>query len=75
MPAWLIQVFIAIVVSAIGYALSPKPKAQGPKAQTLESPTIDAGRNMPVVFGRVRVKSPNLMYMGGRFTEEVKRRV
>jgi hypothetical protein len=69
------MVLLMIASAGISYALMPKPKGNIQKAQTLETPTIDAGRSVPVVFGRVRVKSPNILYMGGRFTREIKRDV
>lgn len=74
MPDWVIYALLTLASAAISIIFIPRPKAQGPKAQVLETPTVDAGRPVPVVFGRIRVKSPNLLYMGGRFTSEVKRR-
>lgn len=75
MPQWVLMIIIMIVSAGISYALMPKPKNNQQKAQTLETPTVDAGRSVPVVFGRVRIKSPNILYMGGRFTREIKRDV
>ena len=74
MPTFVVQIIIAVVMAIISYALSPKPKGQqGPKAQELQSPTVDAGRAIPVVFGRVRVRSPNLLWMGGQRSTEIKK--
>ena len=74
MPGWAVQIIIAVVMAVLAYALSPKPKGpQTPKAQDLQSPTVDAGRAIPVVFGRVRVKSPNLLWMGGQRSKAIRK--
>lgn len=74
MPGWVIQVVVAIALAVLSYVISPKPKKpSAPKAQEIDIPTVDAGRSIPVVFGRVRVKSPNLVWMGGLRSEEIKR--
>lgn len=68
---FLIQLVIAIAVAVIAYALMPKPKAaKPPAAQDFESPTADAGRPVPVVFGTVTVKGMNILYYGDVQTVE-----
>lgn len=74
MPVFVVQIIIAVAMAILAYVLSPKPKGQQqPKAQDLQTPTVDAGRAIPVVFGRVRVKSPNLLWMGGQRSTEIKK--
>lgn len=73
MPTWAVQIIIAVVMAVASYVLSPKQKGTTQKAQTIDSPTVDAGRSIPVVFGRVRVKSPNLLWMGGQRSTEIKK--
>lgn len=74
MPVWAIQIIIAVVMAVASYLLTPKPKGPAsPKAQDIDAPTVDAGRSIPVVFGRVRVKSPNLLWMGGQGNVDIKK--
>lgn len=74
MPVWAVQIIIAVVMMVASYLLTPKPKtADNNKPQVLESPTVSAGRSIPVVFGRARVKSPNVLYFGGQRNEEIKK--
>lgn len=73
-PAWVIQVIIAIVMAVVAYALTPKPKTPpGQKAQDVTSPTTDAGTPIQVVFGRMRVRNPNVLAYGGDRTAEIKK--
>lgn len=63
--AALIQIAIAIVVQAISVALMPKPKGPKPDAvKDLDSPTAEAGRPMPRLFGTAIIKSPNTIWFG-----------
>ncbi|WOK01463.1 hypothetical protein [Pseudomonas phage UF_RH7] len=73
MPVWAVQVIIAVVMMVASYLLTPRPKTPENKPQVLEAPTVSAGRAIPVPFGRVRVKSPNVLYFGGQRNEEIKR--
>ena len=74
MPAIIVQIIVAVVLSLASYMLSrKKQQSNNVKAQDLSTPTVDAGRSIPVVFGRVRVKSPNLLWMGGNRSEAIKK--
>lgn len=75
MPDWVVYIIISIAMSLASYMLAPKPKTSGANQspQTVDIPTVDAGRSIPVVFGTVRVKSPNLLWMGGQRTREIKK--
>lgn len=64
MPVWIIQIIIAIAVSYVAYLLAPKPKQPKHEAADLEFPTVSAGRPIPVVFGTLTVKSPNVLWYG-----------
>lgn len=58
----LVQVIIAIAFAVLAYLLAPKPKQpKPPAASDLESPTADAGRPVPVVFGEVTVTGVNIL--------------
>lgn len=65
--AFLEQLLVGIVLQVIGYMLTPKPKKQKPPTvEDMKSPTAEAGRPIPVVFGSITVKSPNLLWMGDK---------
>ena len=73
MPVWLVtlltQLIVSLVVTAIGYALMPKPKGPKPDSvQDLESPTAEAGRPIPVVFGEITVTGVNYLWTGEKAT-------
>ncbi|WJJ58655.1 putative tail assembly structural protein [Klebsiella phage SAKp15] len=75
MPDWVVYIIISVAMSLASYALTPRAKTSGAqqKPQTIDTPTVDAGRSIPVVFGTVRVKSPNLLWMGGQSSVEIKK--
>ncbi|ASW27265.1 hypothetical protein L6P55_23945 [Klebsiella pneumoniae] len=75
MPDWVVYIIISIAMSLASYALTPRAKTSSANQspQTVDVPTVDAGRSIPVVFGTVRVKSPNLLWMGGQRTTEIKK--
>lgn len=77
MPGFLISLVVSLVLSVASYYISArkmKSSAQSAqKPQTIQQPTVDAGRAIPVVFGRVRVKSPNLLWMGGQTSKDIKK--
>ncbi len=64
---FLIQIIVALGLMILGYLLAPKPP--GPKRPELEdfkSPTSEAGRPLPVVFGTVTITGANAMWAGDR---------
>lgn len=65
MPAWIVQIIVAIVMAALSYLFMPRPKAPTPDAaEELDVPTADAGMPVPVVFGTMTVRSPNALWTG-----------
>lgn len=70
---FLVQLLIAVVLSVAAYMLAPKPKqSTNSMAKDLESPTVEAGRPIPVVFGTLTVKSPNVLWYGQKLIREYK---
>lgn len=62
-----VQLIIAIVMLVVSYAIAPRPKQQKTNAlkpQDVTTPTVSAGSPIQVVFGRVRVKNPNVLFIG-----------
>lgn len=74
-----IILYVAIVLTVASMAMSlamapgaPKP----PKSSSIddfELPTAEAGRPIPLVFGVVTVKSPNIVWYGDLRHEEIKK--
>lgn len=67
---WFAVVFI--VAFAVAYATMPKP--QGPTLGTVESPTAEEGRAIPVLFGTRVISSVNVVWYGDIRTEAVKKK-
>lgn len=60
---FLIMMAISIAISVIAYLLMPKPKTPKPgPAQSMDHPTADAGRPVPVIFGDITVKDLNALH-------------
>ncbi|ARB05719.1 tail assembly structural protein [Synechococcus virus S-ESS1] len=59
---FLLQLAIGIGLAYVGYLLMPKPKPpKPPSVEDLESPTAEAGRPIPAIFGSMTIASPNNM--------------
>ena len=67
--------YIAVVVitAVISYVLQPKPpSAKPPSLSDFDFPTAEEGRPIPVVFGRVQVTGPNVVWYGDISYKSVK---
>jgi hypothetical protein len=63
------QLFLYIVVLVVAAVISNamRPRPPEPKAAALDEldiPTAEEGRPIPVVFGCVLIKSPNVVWAG-----------
>jgi len=67
---WFLVVFV--VAFAIAYATMPKPK--GPELGTVEAPTAEEGRAIPVLFGTRWIKQTNVVWYGDIRTEAVRKK-
>lgn len=70
MAWWFIVVFIAAF--AIAYATMPKPQA--PELGTVDGPTAEEGRSIPVLFGTRWIKQANIVWYGDISTTAVKKK-
>lgn len=67
-----VQLFILVLSAVIGQMLAPKPPV--PKASTFGDvtvPTATENRPIPVAFGTVWIKGPNVVWYGSLDTEPV----
>lgn len=69
---WQLIVFW-LVTSLISFLLRPKaPKPKPAELSDFEAPTAEVGRPVPVVFGTVLVKSPNVVWYGDLGSKPIK---
>ncbi len=70
---FLVQLGLMVLSAIIQYALAPKPEA--PKAATMDdvqAPTADEGTEVPVIFGTVWLRSPNMLWYGDMGSTPIK---
>lgn len=69
------QVVIALVAAFAAYALTPKTKQKTDtlRPQDITTPTVTAGTPIQVVFGRVRIRNPNILWFGNQSTTQIKK--
>lgn len=69
---WQFLAGVAIALIAT-YALRPKPYSEPPAGLSdLEVPTAAEGREIPVLFGCVEIKTPNVVWYGDLKTKAIK---
>lgn len=68
------KLIAAVVMMVISIIIRPKPKMPSNTANTAEqeSPVVEAGKTMPVIFGRVTIKDPNIIWYGEKNVTEKK---
>jgi len=64
---FLVQLAIGLGLSLLAYALIPKPK-NTLEVSEMEFPDNSVGKPIPVVFGTVIVKDPNIIWYGEKTT-------
>ncbi len=69
------QIIIMIILMVVSYALMPKPKMNNAAAKPAELnvPTVSPGRPMPVLFGRVTLQDPNVLWHGGKVANAIRK--
>src|SRR6056297_293467 len=74
---FVVQIVASLVLTAISYALSPKPRTEAPKAAGLDAfdlPTAEEGRPIPVVFGTVLLRGPNVVWAGDLKVDPIRKK-
>lgn len=75
---FLLTLLIVVVVTLLLDLLLPKPKIEGSKPAGLGDfsfPTTTEGRVVPLCWGRVRQKGPNVIWYGDLFQEAIRKKV
>ena len=69
----LVQLAIAAVINLVAailsIAMTPKPKTRSAKMETPES---ESGIPVPVIFGEIEIKAPNVVFVGNRAQQNYK---
>lgn len=61
----ILSLIVGIALLFLGYALSPRPKAAKPSEMSeMDLPTAEAGKPIGVIFGEIKIKSPNFLWYG-----------
>jgi hypothetical protein len=71
----MVEFFIYLILTIIAIAAQKKPPdARAAGLDELEVPVAEDGRAIPVIFGRVRMKSPNVTWFGDMETRRIRKR-
>lgn len=66
------QLAIALVMMVLAYALQPKPPSPVPASlNDVQAPTAEVGISIPVVFGTIKLLSPNVLWYGNLSTTDI----
>jgi hypothetical protein len=64
---------VAVAVAVVAVVMMPKPPGVAPPSLSeFDIPTAEPGREIPKVWGRRRIKSPNIVWYGDIDYTEVK---
>lgn len=68
---WYIAAFAVALVAS--FALAPKPQSQPPPSlDDIQTPTAEAGIEIPVLFGTRDMNGPNVLWYGDLKTSAIK---
>lgn len=68
-----VQIILFVVSTVLQAILAPKPTGPKPLSITdFDVPTAEEGRPIPVVFGEVLVKGPNVVWYGDLYVQKIK---
>lgn len=67
MVGWLVALLISVAMNIISYLIAPKPKTSKPDAaKEMDDPVAEAGMEVPVIFGTLTKKQPNILWFGDK---------
>ena len=68
---WFFISFVVLLVAT--YAFAPKPPTTPPAGlDTIQAPTAEEGREIPILFGTRRIRSANVVWYGDLRTKSIK---
>lgn len=67
------QLVFLVALNLLASALAPKPPKPKPASLTdVDAPTAEADKPIPVVFGTVMLRGPNVVWYGDLRTKAIK---
>lgn len=77
--AWnfIAQLVVGLLLSALSYALTPRQRPDKPTAAALDEfsiPTAEEGRAIPVMFGTVLIRGPNVVWAGDLKVDPIRKK-
>lgn len=73
LPAWIVQVLIAIAMQVLALVMTPRPKGPKPaEVEQGENPTAEAGKPIPKLWGTARVSETNVIGFWDKSTRQYK---
>lgn len=72
----LAMIAIAIVMMILTYLLTPKPKIEKLKPESeIDVPETEVGKPLPVIFGTVVLRNPNVVWFGHLRVKKIRKKV
>lgn len=70
-----IQLGLMVISAVIQYALAPKPPTPKPASiNDVNAPVAEEGKPVPVVFGTVYLRAPNVLWFGDFRSSAIKKK-
>lgn len=70
-----ILIQLAIVIASYAFTVSRTPKPSNATVEESQLPAVKSGQNVSVLFGKVWVKSPAIIYSGNKGAYPIKQKV
>lgn len=68
---WLVAMLVSVALNVVALVITPKPKTAKPDAaQQAESPTAEAGKEIPVLFGTALMSETNTLGFWDKTTRQ-----
>lgn len=70
-----VQIGLMVISAVIQYALAPKPPSPKPASiSDVDAPVAEEGKPVPVVFGTVYLRAPNVLWFGDFRSSAIKKK-
>lgn len=70
-----VQLGLMVISAVIQYALAPKPPSPKPASiNDVNAPVAEEGKPVPVVFGTVYLRAPNVLWFGDFRSSAIKKK-
>lgn len=66
---WFLWLIVGVALDVLAMLLMPKPKQ--PPIPSPVTPQVNAGTSIPVIFGSITIKDPNVLWFGDAAVSQV----